>query len=233
MSKRTNSEIRRVARESLSGNWGNGVIATLLYWLITTAVNVILLFVPFGQIHFDTGGTTNILNFFAWLLFIPLQWGISIYFLHILRSGQPSIGQLFEGYKDFARIFFTELLIVIYTFLWSLLFIIPGIIKSLSYAMTPFILRDRPDLKYDSAVRESMRLMHGNKLKLFLLILSFIGWFILALLTLGLGLLLFVPYYRTSIAAFYEDLKNSDAETHSAEYITESPAAAVDTATVG
>jgi uncharacterized membrane protein len=109
--------------------------------------------------------------------------------------------------------FLTGLLMSVYIFLWSLLLIVPGIIKALSYAMTPYILRDHPELRYDAAIRESMRMMQGNKMKLFLLILSFIGWFILALIPFGLGLFLFLPYYRTSIAAFYEDLKGGDAGT--------------------
>ena len=99
------------------------------------------------------------------------------------------------------------ILVVIYEFLWTLLLIIPGIIKYYSYAMTKFILLDEPELKYDAAIEKSMEMMKGKKFKLFLLDLSFIGWALLCILTLGIGLVLLVPYMYTARAAFYEDLK--------------------------
>jgi uncharacterized membrane protein len=99
------------------------------------------------------------------------------------------------------------LLKAIYLILWTLLLIIPGIIKSYSYAMTEFILKDNPEMKNNAAIEKSMAMMQGKKMKLFLLDLSFIGWIILAILTLGLGFVLLVPYMYTARAAFYEDLK--------------------------
>ena len=96
--------------------------------------------------------------------------------------------------------------------LWSLLFLIPGIIKSFSYAMTPFILVERPELSANAAINESRRLMKGRKFDLFYLYLSFIGWFILSILSLGIGFLWLGPYVQTSLAAFYADVKAEKAE---------------------
>ena len=119
---------------------------------------------------------------------------------------------LFDGYKDYGRILGTVLLVQIYTFLWSLLLIVPGIIKACSYAMTPFILRDHPELSFNAAIEKSMAMMEGNKMKYFLLCLSFIGWGILCVLTLGIGTLFLSPYMNTSFAAFYNDLKAQQPE---------------------
>ena len=103
----------------------------------------------------------------------------------------------------------TALLQAVYTFLWSLLLVIPGIVKSYSYAMTNYILLDEPELRYDAAIEKSMKLMAGNKMKLFLLDLSFIGWALLCVLTFGIGVFWLKPYVSTAHAAFYEDIKNN------------------------
>lgn len=95
----------------------------------------------------------------------------------------------------------------IYIILWMFLLIIPGIIKAYSYSMAPYIVKDNPEIGADAAIRESMKMMKGYKMKLFLLDLSFIGWAILALLTLGLGLILLEPYMYSARAVFYEELK--------------------------
>ena len=94
-----------------------------------------------------------------------------------------------------------------FTILWSLLLVIPGIIKSYSYAMTSFILKDEPEMKNNAAIEKSMVMMDGNKMKLFMLDLSFIGWAILCLFTFGIGFFFLQPYMQASHAAFYEDLK--------------------------
>ena len=95
----------------------------------------------------------------------------------------------------------------IYTFLWTLLLIVPGIIKSFSYAMTAFVLRDNPELKFNGAIEKSMKMMDGHKFDLFYLYLTFIGWGFPSILTLGIGLLWFVPYMQSALAHFYEDVK--------------------------
>ena len=124
------------------------------------------------------------------------------------------IDRLFAGYRQFGRIFVAYLLIFVYTFLWTLLFIIPGIVKSYSYAMTPYILADHPELSGEQAISRSMAMMQGNKLRLFLLHLSFIGWAILATLTCGIGFLWLYPYIYASMAVFYEDVKKDFEEKY-------------------
>ncbi|MDR1004166.1 MAG: DUF975 family protein [Prevotellaceae bacterium] len=141
------------------------------------------------------------------ILLIPLYYGFNVAMLQIKRGGRAEVAVLFSGFKDYQRVFLTDLLLMVYVFLWTLLLIIPGIIKYLSYSMTNYILKDRPELAYDAAIRESMRMMKGHKWKLFLLYLSFIGWLLLCQLTLGIGIFFFYPYVYVTEAAFYDNLK--------------------------
>lgn len=187
-----NSELRAISRTTLSGNWMMAALATLVYLLIAG-----------GGSSIPVAGSV-----LAIIITYPLAYGFAILFLDLFREGKPiDIGKLFDGFKDFGRVWGTLILVAIYTILWTCLLIIPGIVKSYSYALTPFILKDEPELKYNAAIEKSMRMMDGYKMKLFLLDLSFIGWMILSVLTLGIGLLFLQPYMNTARAAFYEDLK--------------------------
>lgn len=187
-----NSELRAASRTTLSGNWMMAALATLVYLLIAGGVSSI-----------PVAGSV-----LAIIVAYPLAYGFAILFLDLFREGKPiDIGKLFDGFKDFGRVWGTLILVAIYTILWTCLLIIPGIVKSYSYALTPFILKDEPELRYNAAIEKSMRMMNGYKMKLFLLDLSFIGWMILSILTLGIGLLFLQPYMNTARAAFYEDLK--------------------------
>ncbi|MBR2231850.1 MAG: DUF975 family protein [Prevotella sp.] len=189
------------ALASLKGNWDKGVIATVIYLVIVGVGSNIFstLFKP------EVGGILSLVWFFVSL---PLVWGFYVYFLRLIRKEDVAYGRLFDGYKgNWQRIFSTTALQYIYTFLWALLLIIPGIIKSFSYAMTPYILKDNPELSNNAAIEKSMAMMDGHKMELFLLELSFIGWIILGVITFGIGMLLVEPYMVTTIAHYYEDLK--------------------------
>ena len=126
---------------------------------------------------------------------MPVAYGFMVLFLDVFRgTGAVELEKLFAGFKDYTRIMGTMVLMAVYTMLWSLLLIVPGVIKSYSYALTPFILKDDPQLKYDAAIEKSMRMMEGHKMKLFVLDLTFLGWILLGIITCGLGLLWIEPY---------------------------------------
>ena len=203
---RTCKSFRDEASAALKGNWGLAVGATLIYMILYGAFS--------AGADFGEGFGAFICYLLAILIGVPLMWGYYTMFMPLVRQeGKLDLGMLFDGFKDYGRILLTLLLMSVYTFLWMLLLIVPGFIKAYSYAMTPYILKDRPDLKYNGAIEESMRMMRGNKMKLFLLALSFIGWALLCILTLGIGLLWLEPYTVSARAAFYEELKRLDAET--------------------
>ena len=183
-----NSELRAEARVALTDKWVMGAVTTLVFGAVSGAASYI-----------PVVGTI--------LVALPMMYGYSIVMLSVMRGGEMNIGGLFDGFNDFGRIVGTKLLHAIYTFLWTLLLVIPGIIKNYSYAMTDFILKDQPELANNAAIEKSMAMMDGNKMKLFLLDLSFIGWAILCLFTFGIGFLFLQPYVQSAHAAFYEDLK--------------------------
>ncbi|MDP4172279.1 MAG: DUF975 family protein, partial [Bacillota bacterium] len=136
---------------------------------------------------------------------VSLSW----FYLALIRHDRPSASSVFEIYKD-GKLSFklvgASLLQRIYILLWSLLFIIPGIIKAISYSQTFFLLKDHPEYTVTEAITESKRRMKGYKGKYFLLGLSFIGWMFLCILTLGIGFLWLNPYMNASYAAFYNEL---------------------------
>ena len=183
-----NSELRAEARVALTDKWVMGAVTTLVFGAVSGAASYI-----------PVVGTI--------LVALPMMYGYSIVMLSVMRGGEMNIGGLFDRFNDFGRIVGTKLLQAIYTFLWTLLLVIPGIIKNYSYAMTDFILKDQPELANNAAIEKSMAMMDGNKMKLFLLDLSFIGWAILCLFTFGIGFLFLQPYVQSAHAAFYEDLK--------------------------
>lgn len=186
-----NRDLMRLARESLRNNWGLGVGATLLYWIIDIGAG----FVP-------------VLGYIVQLLIIgPLTLGFHWIFLRLARRSEAGVGQLFDGFQRFGTALGAYLLMGIFIFLWTLLLIIPGIIAGLSYAMTYFIIADDPTIGPLQAITKSKEMMRGHKWKLFLLNWRFLGWALLCILTLGIGTLWLVPYVSTSLAHFYEDIR--------------------------
>jgi len=197
---KTISEYKDMALQSLEGKWGKAAIATLIVFIILE------LFGSSPSFFMDPIPSMVLQGVFS-LLLLPLVWGHFIFFLRLIRDENLDYGHLFDGFNQYFRIFLAELLRGIYILLWALLLIIPGLIKEYSYAMTEFILKDNPEMSGEEAICESMRLMQGHKMQLFLLDLSMIGWLILSILTLGIGLLFLLPYNYTAHAHFYEDLK--------------------------
>jgi len=206
-----NSTLRKEARHHLDGFWGTFVLMTFLYFIILTVCELPSQIAEQlklgGMASTSLAATLSFIGFVLPLCLLPMSWSYSVSFLKHSRGNQVELGALFSGYKDFSRVFGTMFLQGVYTFLWSLLLIVPGVIKALSYALTPYILHDHPELQYNSAIERSMSMMDGNKLRLFLLILSFIGWAILALFTLGIAFLWLYPYMQASATAFYEDVR--------------------------
>lgn len=129
------------------------------------------------------------------------------FFLYRIRNHKiPELSFLKIGTKNIERNSILGLLYTLYIFLWSLLFIIPGIIKKYAYAMSFYIAYDNPELSASEVLKESERMMKGNKGKLFILRLSFIGWILLSILTFCVGFVFLIPYIKAAEANFYEEL---------------------------
>ncbi len=188
-----NSELRAEARQALQGKWPMAAVAALIYSVIAVGLSAI----PF------IGGLCSL------FVGLPLAYGLAIVMLSVFKNREKDIdfGILFEGFQDYSRIFVTKFLQQLYTALWALLLVVPGIIKYYSYAMTDYILKEEPEMKNNAAIEKSMAMMENNRMKLFMLDLSFIGWAILCCITLGIGFFFLIPYMQSARAAFYEDLK--------------------------
>lgn len=144
----------------------------------------------------------------AILLIGPLSAGLAYFFMKLYRKENVSFNDSFGGFSNFSTNVGAGILVAIFTFLWSLLFFIPGIIKQLSYSMTFYILNDHPEYTATQAITESRKMMKGHKGELFVLYLSFIGWDLLSVLTLGILEIVYVaPYRTTAIAGFYDAIK--------------------------
>ena len=187
-------ELRARARAKLGGNifaanWLMALVAGLIVSLIMSAVS----FTGIGEL----------------ILIGPLGFGLALIFLSLAR-GKESVdfGDLFNGFTDggFVRLLLLGLLQNIFIFLWSLLFIIPGIVKTYSYSMSYYLAIDHPDWDWKQCIDESRRIMDGNKWKLFVLDLSFIGWYIVGMLACGIGVLWVYPYNEAARAEFYQEL---------------------------
>ena len=169
------STYKTAAKSALKGMWGIAIGVFFLHFIISS-----LLGVP-----------ENDWIFFGLMFLIsgPLYIGYQWFHLELIRYNNPKVGVLFSGFtKNYFRNTGASLMVSIFTILWSLLLIIPGIIKGLAYSMTFFILRDRPELTVFQAITESRRMMDGRKKSLFVLIFSFLPWVIIpfALIVIGL-----------------------------------------------
>ena len=130
------------------------------------------------------------------------------WFLRYSRGEYPSVGDLFASFRIYQPAMLTMLLYSIYTFLWSLLFVIPGIVKSYAYALAPYIIYENPNMAPADALRLSERLMQGKKWSLFVFHLSFFWWYLLSAITFGIvGITYVNPYVNTAEAVVYDTIK--------------------------
>ena len=151
-------------------------------------------------------------TFIGALIAPVLMFGVYSFFLIMARGGEVKIDTMFtDTFANFLKKWGAMLLTALYTWLWGLLFIIPGIVKSYAYAMTNYIMLDNPEMSVTDAIKESQKMMKGYKWKLFCLDLSFILWCMLIPFTCGLLSLYVFPLMQASRAQFYKELKEIKA----------------------
>lgn len=181
------------AKVQLKANLGVLVLCTIIVFVIVGVL---------GQIpYLGVVGTA--------LVGGPLALGLYMIYLGITYGEKPKVADLFKGFspENFLKSFLAYILISLFTFLWTLLLIIPGIVKALSYSMTFYILAENPDMTALEAITVSKRLMKGHKMELFVLSLSFIPWVLLVAVTFGLALIYVIPYTALTVTNFYQELK--------------------------
>ncbi|MBQ9845309.1 MAG: DUF975 family protein [Oscillospiraceae bacterium] len=136
-----------------------------------------------------------------------VSMGYARFNLNLVNRTNPDIRDMFSETGRFKAGFVMQFLTTLYVLLWSFLLVVPGIIASYSYKMAPYILMENPDMTASDAIKASKELMNGNKWRLFCLEFSFIGWSLLAAVTLGIGMLFLRPYMEAAGAAFYREIK--------------------------
>ena len=190
------SEYRRCAREALEGNiFGNTWLFMVLAVLVTGAILSVSAAVFVGPL----------------LLIGPISIGLCSYTLHLVRNTDQKnkIDPLLDGFRNsIGNNILVGLLATIFTALWSLLFVIPGIVKAIAYSQCYFIALEHPEYDANTCITESRKMMNGHKWEYFCLQFSFIGWMIVGSFCLGVGTLWVAAYMNAANAAFYEDLKN-------------------------
>jgi len=230
------SDFRAIARRSLSGKWIPAVITALIANLLGGGGDS-----PFG-VDIDLTAQTatlQVANFdipleapalIAWLstavlaglaialllsvLGSVIEVGYARFNLDLVDGGDPRPETLFAHFSIFWTAFCTRFLKWLYTLLWGLLFVIPGIMASYSYHMTPYILAEHPEISASEAIARSKEMMYGHRWRLFCLHFSFIGWSILCTFTFGIGTLFLNPYRAAADAAFYRDLVAPNSVHH-------------------
>ena len=187
-----------MARAQLGNSiFGNTWLVAVVVMLIQGALSYLVNVIP------GVGQVATI------LIAGPLAYGVASMFLKQTRTGETmNIPDIFNGFRDdFSNTFLIWLMTAIYTFLWSLLFVIPGIVKAYSYSMAVYIKVDHPDYDWRRCIQESQEMMDGHKADLFMLDLSFLGWMIVGTLCAGVGMFWVTAYIEAAHAQFYEDLR--------------------------
>lgn len=222
-------ELRAKAWASLKGKYWMAFVAVLIAGLICSVGNSIVSFaqgaaeipgmvdpaemdntMKLGALFISGIAIVSAIVGFLICTFVngPMNVGLSKYFI-LNSESAPALSEIFAGFKvKFGRNAGAMLLVGIKTVLWTCLLIVPGIIKSFEYAIIPYILADDDIISTKDAFKKANALMKGNKWRLFKLDFSFIGWFVLCVLTLGVGTFFLIPYLNAAMAEFYLELKN-------------------------
>ncbi|WP_028403231.1 DUF975 family protein [Ectobacillus panaciterrae] len=202
------TSLRSKARSTLKGRWLSFVGYTFLILLLNTTVPKLLEMLDPSKDSFGIGTVLSIV--YGLLVISALTLGENALYLKVTKDEKVSVGMIFSFFSNsssYGKAIIYYILSGLYLILWTLLLIVPGIIKSFSYAMAPYILIEESDLTANQAITKSRQMMDGYKWKLFCLYLSFAGWFILSIITIGIGFLWLIPYCQASVAHFYHEVK--------------------------
>ena len=186
-----------VAGQTIKSIGTNGGVDSEVGMFILASLPIIIIASLFAAvIYFVLGGFIGV--------------GYAKFNLNLVDKKNAAFETLFEYFSHWKTTTIARLLRALYVFLWSLLFIIPGIVAGFSYAMTDYILAEDPELTADEAISQSKSIMTGNKWRFFCLQFSFIGWDILATLAFGIGHLWLTPYKQAAYAAFYREVSGTE-----------------------
>ena len=195
-----------------NARWWKMTLATIAIYLISGGFSI---YVNIATVinRDDPSTTVGYSSSVITLLLIPFTIAASGYYLNHIRGFNPEWKSLYkEGIDNYGSYLVTGVLVNVFTVLWSLLFVVPGIIKAIAYSQAKYVIHDNPRLKGKEAIEISKRMTNGFKGDLFSMYLSFIGWYILVGLTGGILSIYVTPYVETTAAMYYENLKRYSIE---------------------
>ena len=189
------AQLKAAAKSQIKGKIGILFVITLIIGLISVAASAILSLIPGGSLVVS--------------IIITPAFSLSLIrvYLNVIKGNHPKAEDSFSGFDDFWSAFKVTFLVGLFTFLWSLLFVIPGIIKGYSYSMSTYILAENKGKPALECINESKAMTNGHKMDLFVLGLSFIGWGFLCAITLGIASIWVIPYMQATYANAYNSLK--------------------------
>ena len=197
-------ELKNRAKESLKGKYGEAIKLLLITFAISFATGFVI-----GFLNLDEDIAELISSIVSLAVAGLLGFGTVSFFLKISRNETVTYKELFSKTNMCFSYLAISLLVGLFTALWSLLLVIPGIIAAINYSLVYFVKLDNPELGALEVLRKSKEMMNGHKWDFFVLILSFLGWAILGIFTLGILYLWLVPYMQVTYANFYNSLKEA------------------------
>lgn len=212
----TRAEIKARAKESLKGHYWHAFGVSLLVAVIAgLASTIISTFMNVAQESALVVCICYLLNLaVTFLVTVPLSVGITRYFINLCKGNEAQLSDLTYAYKsNLGNVILMIVKEFVFIYLWSLLFVIPGIIKTYQYFMVNYMVADNANLDRKRAFEITKAAMNGNKWRTFVLGLSFIGWILLSAITLGIGYLFLMPYMQATYVQYYLELKKNAIES--------------------
>lgn len=189
----TRAELKTAAKEQIKGKIGILFVMVLIIF----AIMIACYFIPvIGSIA-------------AFVITPAFSLSLCMVYLKMTKKEEITVGNVFSGFSATGKALWLNILISIFTFLWTCLLIIPGIIKKYAYSMAFYILADNPELTAREALRKSKEIMNGHKWDLFVLQLSFFWWYLLSGITFGIAAIYVTPYISATTANFYNSIKEA------------------------
>ena len=237
MQRINNAGLKADARDALRGRRPRPWLVALVFFIISYVISTLTMRLTYPNVNFSAlmnglmteslsedelygmitenrgGVIARILNFALNIMDIMIGLGFTSYCLKAARRLEAGVGDLFDAFGNFLNLLWLNIVISVLVALWSMLLVIPGIIALYRYSMAVYLMLDDPDKGALQCIRESKELMRGRKMDLFLLDLSFLGWFLLS--AIPFVSLYVLPYYETAHANFYRAVTGRyDAPEH-------------------
>ena len=203
------AELKAAAKAQIQGKIGILFVISLIIGLISGAASAILSAIPGGSLISS--------------IIITPAFSLSVVrvYLSLVKGETPKAADAFSGFDDFWAAFKVTFLVGMYTFLWSLLFVIPGIVKGVSYSMATYVLAENKGKAASECIAESKKMTEGHKMDLFVLSLSFFGWILLCCVTFGIAAIWVGPYMQATFTNAYNSLKPAPAVAEEPPVIAE------------